>query len=329
MADNHSKINKHIATVIFYFFKVCGLATVKLIDIRMKGNKISCWITEKSELGSFYNIILILILILTGVPGTKFAIESNYFGMYQKEVTVVTIVDVYFELCSIIVLMTFCVQQEKISFIANKISDAVELSVIIDTKKFCESDPVTFATKKVLLFPVISSFIVIIGIIFTTALHQNISIICFGICHLLSFLINSCVFLQYSLILDFIRNLFKLINDTFKKLSNPPINGPCKIWDHEIKQPIKIDKLMQLYILLCEISEELSDIYSFTMMWCIINDFLYLFISLYAKIRRLIIPGEPLFSAGTFYDFINIYFNLFPLPLLVISASNTVKEVIY
>lgn len=312
--------HRNFVRFIYYFFKISGLATIQLIDTSPNSNKIPFWDIKKSKLDIFYNVPLILIIILTSIPGIRFMIQTGYVGRFQEEVMLMAIMDVSCVSSTIFILVMFCVRQEKIIFIINKLNNAIELSTVINEKKF----PNYSGIVKRVSFGMVITIILLIFLVLTALRHHfNIFISIFAITKVLQYLVYTSVFLQYSTILECMRNIFKLINNNLKRLSIPANHGPNKI----SKIEIKVDISIQLYNLLSEISEELSSFYSLTMMWCIPNLFSSLFKSLYVGIKQIILLKKTTTIYSMMFDLIQFYFNLFPLPILAISVSNTVKEV--
>lgn len=156
-------------------------------------------------------------------------------------------------------------------------------------------------------------------------LFQSLLCACYLTSSSFDLFINTSVFFQYSLILEYTRSLFKSINDEFNALLRPPDNN--KIFSNEVKQSIKIDNLLIMYNLLGEISEEVSEFYSLIMMWSIFNNFFSLFVSRFADFKRLSGLGLRLRSRGVLFDVVSIYYNAIRLPILTISVNNTLKEV--
>lgn len=318
-----SGIDNIFSTCAFYFFKMSGLATIKLINTPRKKDRISRWNTKKSKLGIVYNIFLISIVVTLSAPGLTYMIETGYLGKFQEEVMIVAVIDLSFVLCILTTLVRCCIRQKKFISIVDKVNDAFELSLAVTSDHRPPENNHPIATRLALC--VVNVIIIIAGSI--VVFQNNLLTVAYSFANFSWLFLNSCVFIQYSLIVESLRKLFKLINDEFCELVKPPDGRLHKTGDPVTKQLVKIDRLIQLYGLLSDVSEELSNYYSSTMLWCIFNNFLSLFISLYCNIKRLIISKGSISSFEFVSDFEGIYFHSIPLPTLTISVSNTVNEV--
>lgn len=318
-----SNMNKSFLKFFFYFFKMSGLATFKFIYKPLSMDQRIYCITSESKMGISYNVFLILVVIFTGIPGIRHAIKTNYLNIFKDELALVASIDISLQLCTVTTLATFCIKQKKMISIINKLNNVIELSTEISSNDCCRNN--SSITRRA-AFCIINTIIIITIFSFSTVSFQNVPVMLYLIARYLDLFIITSVFLQYSIILEYMRNIFKFINDEFFNLTRPSISL-SKICNNEVIQSTKIDKLMRMYDLLSEISEEVADFYSRTMMWCIFNNFFSLFVSLYCNIVRL--SRLKILARGIIIDINNIYFNIIRLPILVISVSSTVKEVMF
>lgn len=298
---------------------------MQLIDTPSNKSQIFRWDTKKSKVGVIYNIFLILIVVFTSFTGLRYMIQTNFLGEFTDEKSIAVTIEVLGALCTILILITFCVKQGEMTSILNKVGDVAELSTIMRANSCLRNN--SEITKRVVICVINVSLILGILTLTITLYVQNTLFISYAIGHYLHLFINTTMFFQYSIILECIRNLFRFINDEFRELSKPPDFGLYKVWKNEVKEPMKIDKLIRMYNLLSEITERLSDFYSLVVMWCIFNNFLSLFFYLYCNIKRLIALKTEIVR-GIFFHLVKIYLNAIQLPILAISVSNTIKEVI-
>lgn len=315
----HLYANKYFGRFLLYFFKITGLFTTQLTVVASKKNKTCHCITRKSKIGILYNVFLIFFLCMTGIPGTLYVIQTKYDGRFKEEAALPATFDVSAMLCTSYILLKFCNQQEQITSIMNKLTHIIHLSMVLDEKKFLSNSSVDV---KAAIYCVVNLIVLLAGL--ARFYRKNIFIFLYLISKLPVRLVCIGVFVQYSIALEYLRIIFMLINDNFRELSKPPKCEIYNIWDQEIKRPIRIDRLIRLYRLLSEISDELSKFYSFPVMWCILNIFFNSFRNCYINVKQIIVFKT--FPKNL--ELPSMYMNVFPLIILIFSASNTVKEVI-
>lgn len=79
-------------------------------------------------MGILYNVFIICTVISTGIPGLLFVIQTRYLGGYTEELPLLAVIDSSRLLCTVSILITFCIDQEKITSIMNKLSKVAEIS---------------------------------------------------------------------------------------------------------------------------------------------------------------------------------------------------------
>lgn len=228
-------LNNYFLKFIFYFFKLSGLATFELIEIRLNKGQLSRWVAKKSKMGILYNMFLALITIISSFIGINYMIKTNYLGRLPNEFTVVAMADIFFVFTTVLTLTTFSFQQEKIVSIIGKISDGMELSLVLNETKYSTNNCSIF----IRIILCIINTILMLGLLIV-ATEFDVRIFFYGVSMFTWLLVNSGVFFGYSIILELIRSLLKLINDSFHDILKPINNGVGGIWDREVKLPIKI-----------------------------------------------------------------------------------------
>lgn len=299
---------------IFFYFRVFGISPITY-------EKPSPTIFKTSKIGVLYNIFLFGLLCVTGYVGMKYMLETNYRGRLENEVLIIIVSDLSWILRSLFIVVVFCIRQERIVNIMSKNCVAVELAVKLNKNKHTLKSS---EINKRCIFCLVNMILFIMS--FYAIFQQNIHLMCYAIINSFHLSIISAIYLQYSLIVENIRGLFKLINNC---LSNILKNSHTV---HIIEQSsyfAELDQTTHLYSLLSETTEDVSNFYSFFMLCCTLSSFLSLFTNLYCCIKIVTVYKNELSFIEIIWNIYNIYFEIVALPLLTISVSNTVNEVTY
>lgn len=164
--------------------------------------------------------------------------------------------------------------------------------------------------------------VVLFGASFYVSLQREFSVIFYCILNSLDILIANAVFIQYSFVVENIRCLFKSINKYLNEITKESSRF-FKLDQFDARA--KLDEITYLYSLLSELSEDVTTFYSFLLLWSTFNNFVSLFTNLYLVLKRTIILKTAIDEV--IWDLYNIYYEAVALPVLAISVSNTVFEV--
>lgn len=311
MFDNKFYSEGLLKKFVFYYFKILGIAPINYEKTFRK-------IFYVSKVGTMYNSFIICLLIMTGYVGMKFMINTNYQEEFKEEIMIAVLLDISRILNTILTLIIYCARQKEIVSILNKICLAIKSSSNLDGNNYKLINSSIKIRCTICFINVILIFIS-----FYLMLKQKIYLMCYSTFTSLDLFIVNAIYLQYSFIVENMKELFKSINDFLDEISK---NYYRFFKIEQLSIYAKLDQTMQLYSLLSEITEDVSSFYSFIFLWSTLNGFVALFTNLYFVLKRIIILKASLDEV--IWDFYNLYFEALTLPLLAISVSNTVAEVI-
>lgn len=279
--------------------------------------------------GILYNFSLFVCLSVLNFFSVRYIgkldFPAFFENIFQKSQTVFTLIVCF------IILITYCFKQKKFIEIANKLQIVTDSLMDIDIGK---SEKISFLNKIKLIYLV--NCVIWLILLITSYIGAYPMIYIF--LHLSNFTINWMI-MQYSSILLLVYHLFKIINSNLKNiflsptaLSNIEILQQNNYRDNYVS-PQKLRKLLfihqrESYLSLCAISNEISDFYSVSILFCII----YIFIT---SLLYLYFNGDLLLynvSAGIpILIYINcllwVVFYIFALVVISKAASRAVAEV--
>lgn len=318
MSKNHLKIynsEKNFDILfnkfMFYFFKIFGIATISYDHVW--SSKQNRWILffKSSWIEIIYNIVLLCILTPIMFVHLDFFYENKIFGASHRETVIYIASALLFMFGTIITLVFFIFQHANIKSVANKIIRLKNL-----TKENWVLNKLLFTF---FLVNYLTSFSVII-LLFSSSNRAPIFYI-IGI--YISFYEILFLMTQYTLILKIIKDFFKFLNN---ELNEVLLKQP-HLTIESLELCLKIDKLMHFYSCLCDVSEDISNLYSLPMAWAILNAFNVLVVTTHFLINRIFVSNYCADILVT--SLILIYLTTVTLTTLVINATNTIKEVLY
>lgn len=305
-----------VQNFMFYFFKLTGIATININ---------SSWIDEaeslkcsfvSSKISVFYNVFLIISLIIMYFFTYEYSIKTGYGGRFDKDKAVVAAFDSSIILITALILGTYCVKREKVTTIANKMSKIKYLKNInIKTK----NDYFGW------LF--LGNILLFINPATSTTMSLKTSDIVYAISFRSSLFIIDSLLIQYTMVAITIQNFFEFINKNLLELSDRhfrstrirPINN-CNLKN-------ELDNLITLYLAISKVSQEISDLFSFPILWSLIAIFVDLLMCLYHLIKILIISNN-LFAAFNSHDMTHVFFHFIFLIFFTECITDAIEEVI-
>lgn len=291
---------------IYYFFKICGVATLSCHIKTSENDKVKHSLFTPSTGGILYNAFLICLATIL----SYFSIKISYSGDFTERIKFERVVDLiqtsFFIITTLLVLIIFCIQQHQMINIANRLHKLTELSINLNSK----IEQLLFIDIKRIF---VAHAVLMISFIITTPASIELTLYFMSIT--LCNIIISAFVIQYTVALKVIRYIFKVININLLETLRVP-NCLLEInFIRNYETRLKLNKLSQLresYILLGKVSQDLSNFYSPTIAMYILNEFLTMIIYSYYIVK-------PLFVAKVSVPFLLILHVL--SQLLVCSGS--------
>lgn len=320
-------INKIICIkCIFYLFKAFGLATMKINTKLINNNKIEVSFTH-SRNGLMYNFIMILIITIfnyINFKDLKNLFDQSHMNEFERSID--TIRMVFSIVCSIIITIKFCFQQQKITKILNRIMSLINSLTI--NKNRTKIKRISLAYRILLMCLVNSaSWIVLIVTIELQTFRGMTYIITKYLCELI---INYTV-LQYAIISKLVNHLFKSMNDNFylvvkKSYSSNKVNIIYNDGTFSGSRT-KLDNLHDLHLSLCKLSEKISDFYAQPMLLCTLYNFVSLLVYSYNSARPIVTGVFTLPNIVYIHCVCKTFYFFFLLIFLSNSVTGIVLEV--
>lgn len=297
-----------LSKLMFYIFKIFGLAPISYDCV---------WIREKNSWSfnykfSWYGIIYNVALISLSAPASFIIIflvhKSGIFARSKGENYVFTAFFSLYAVTTILTLIVFVLQHDKMTMIANEISKLRQLVTYKCRKrKFLIIFVGNFITALVMF--VYSSFYSKRGPIFAVSYEFPGFLVYF-------------LLIQYTLILDVVKNFYQYINSKLLEvLLRKSVKTVC---DHNLE--LEIDDLIYLNSCLYSLSKDISDFYRLPMIWTTLDLFIILLLGILVNVEGLFFPNN--FSISyLMVNFVCIYLSILALATLVVYVTNTTEEV--
>ncbi|NP_001177451.1 gustatory receptor 33 [Nasonia vitripennis] len=287
--------------LLFYFFKMFGMATMKYEISTIKNEKIKKRrLFTYSKIDIVYNSFLILVttilnIILVGLKIDDKTSLPNVRGV-QKITDVVQFG--FATLTCVFILVYFCARQKKAIEMADQICQ-IYGSMIVNNCDTGEKRSILLITLFVFSINFIFWLVMIItSVNVTMATPNNLIFYYLAVysCHV----IMQTLLMQYSIILNMIGYFFLHINKSLVILLKKPnqlfLDAQCRNIDKTRGE--RLLKMRKTYLILCKISEDISDFYSPLMFFCLsvtfvtlIRSGLYIAVSIADKESNLTIKG--------------------------------------
>ena len=279
--QNHEILN---VQRVFYFFKVVGLATIK-IDLESNEKKFVRDLQfTHSRCGIVYNLLLSCLIIVLNCFSIYFGYKVNFMSRGAFEITINIIETIFTIFTSIFILTVNCIQQEKIIDIANRMKILTCLSMSLNRKLCYKKTLFSCNIKRIWIINITTTLLVLLT---SSVINKEIRI--YHIAIYPCFLIISLTIIQYSIILKLLNELFKILNASFFYIASVSVS-PEEIFSTQTSDKnfndllVIADALPDLqdaYLSLCKLSTDLSNFYSLISLFCISNIFVTLILFSY------------------------------------------------
>lgn len=240
--------------IIFYFFKLSGIATMSIDSKQSYETKNLKWSFVSSRASVLYNICLIFLLIAMHVTSYEGSKKTGFGGRFGQDKSVIGIFDSIIMLGAVLILGTFCVKQKEAVIIANemsKIANSKEIHACFQNNYltwFCFGNILMFfKPNAVTVKPRVSD------IIYTIVFRSSIFII-------ISLLI------QYSIIIKLIHNFCCCFNKNFLQFLSRSSNFYVIKSIYKANLNSELDNFMHSYLVISKLSRKISDFYSLPML---------------------------------------------------------------
>lgn len=306
---------------IFYFFKLSGTATMSFKTTWIETKNMWQWTFKQSYCGIVYNVLLIIFIAALYSSTSLFAYSINYNRKHQFEKVMCVIVDGWAVLTAIFILVSLCFQQKNAIKLAEKINKIREFSQSVDGRVSNKRYYIMTLNLKIL-----SKNILIL--LFLTCISIDKIIFSVYLCILsICVMIINASFMQYSTILELIRHFYEFINKNLRGISEidtvKSINISCSRY---IYLQVKLDRLLHMYSLVTELSQDISAFYSQVMMMCSIYVFLSTVFNAYFFVKP-VLEQNLVVHIDDFVSLLYITFQGSSLIVLTIAVDSTIDEV--
>ncbi|XP_058801059.1 uncharacterized protein LOC131669884 [Phymastichus coffea] len=273
-----------------------------------------------SRSGIVYNALLICILITLKYFTIKFLCETEYGGKIKFEKTINVMHDSFTVFSAIYILLVFSIQQKRTITLVNDFKIIGQSILALNDKNFS----LLSAVKNIFLANTFTWFLLIItSVVGDWDLNlYNISI------YLCNTIINS-IFMQYSIILNLIKEMLYYINQYLSKLLNNanPVSGISFIHSKKMQYEInKLTYLRNLHTSIFKFSQDVSNFYS----QLILLGILYVFVTSVLFGYYILIPivhgRYPVSRADSIHCIFFLLLYAVSLKILMNTATMTVKE---
>lgn len=259
--------------IMFYFLKIFGILPVSYCYVWKRETQ--SWDIEFkfSWTGTIYNFILIFTKIFFIIFFLYLnIIELKYVTPKKQENLVLTIMLNFNHLFNLLIMILFILRYSKVASIMNEIYKLRRLaaqSYVADKKLLC------FYIGNIILCSTVK-----------TIFHITV----YGIQNIFTFTdyITHVLFFQYSFLLKILECYCKFINYSLHK----SLLKRSDWTSQNFKLNMKIDMLIHLNSRIYDLSQELSNFYSFPMIFATFNFYLYLLINPYFFIKRAFITND-------------------------------------
>lgn len=313
---------------LYYFFKICGLATIyvdsKCLEItRLKNSTFSY-----CKLSIFYNFLLMVFMSVMSFFSVNYIFNCNLSWMVKFD-KLFQIIQVFSLLLSTItILVLFCYKQKEMIKITEKL-----IMIVHTTMKFCDKKTNYSAANRTVKTVFFLS-IIIWSLTITTVTIKGPIEHRFGIA-MTSFFVN-WVLVQYSIILILIYYVLRTMNSHFKRIFEKPKLKKNITFQLDNEPESSFFKLRMgqffhlrlLYLSLYSVIKDLSNFYAVPLMLSIYCIFLSLTLYIYWSAKAVLFQVSHNVPIMSFiYTWIWIIVLIFTLLVVTKSASATVTEV--
>lgn len=312
--------------IIFHFFKVLGLATVKLNTSTAHKKNVQIFFSH-SRIDVIYNTFLVLLsFTLNYFSSEKMHKLYKLANMTSYEIIIDKIRLVLANTCVLVSLVTFCFRQREATEILNNIVNIKKTLKVFNQEIFKKS---LCIHSKMLQLGIASTFTWCLSNI-SILFYTNELAICFIAKYIVD-LINYYVIIEYALVLLLIGQLFKTINDnihqTFyvNKLPNHQFIHQNEMTPKNIEDiRDRFSELHELHLSVYKISTNVSDFYALPMLFCLSHAFISLLSYSYYFVRPIVFGLQTL----TTLLYVHSFFRLIHLSVLFLILTKCATAVI-
>ncbi|NP_001177454.1 gustatory receptor 37 [Nasonia vitripennis] len=310
---------------IFYFFKICGLATMKFdSNMAVKERLQGSWFVNSCK-GKVYNAILIILLSIATYYVTAFVYDlSISSGEVGKLFDIVSYV--FTTITTIVILAVFCLCQKDAVLIANNLRRTHMLIANINSQLSNEKINILRTAKIICIVN-----LVMLILVFITTLRQEFGIIMYYTTVYPCLFVINFTFLQYSLILQSLKQQFTILNRNFHYVlrqcimqKNLGATG-SSFQTHKVRAQ-SLSKLCELYASLCDLSTDLSKFYYPTMLFCVLYTFMMSTTWIYYTVEPVIVGKTKLTTFKYIHSLIFLIHHISMLIILSKSVNAVVLE---
>lgn len=256
----------------YYFFKILGLATFNYSEY----SKSQSMTFTPSLFGILYNIFLCILIILLSIY--SFTCDYTKITVIQFDNVLMTVRNVIEIIAATFVLLKYTLRQKKVTNILNQISSAANF---LETYNGNKSYLNKIAFKNFFIIVIMWLFIFIsLGFIRMSFMFQLLpSLICD--------LVISAMLIQYGIIVQTLRYLMMIIRQNFSNTLREISSKTC-----EYSRLSKFTYLRKLYLSILDLTEDVSDYYSQSMLICTSHIFIFLILNSYTIVSLFILEKQ-------------------------------------
>ncbi|OXU30343.1 hypothetical protein TSAR_012982 [Trichomalopsis sarcophagae] len=318
--------NQFILTqCLFYYFKVLGVGTLAF-DIELAKNIGTRYIRiSYSKRAIVYNVILIFILIVSHI----FSIP--YFYRLTNRMTFEKVSDSLQEVVScttaFFILAKFCLTSDELISITNRIIKITKSSLSLNP----ENDHMKKLSLEIGTIIAVNCFIWIS--IFTAAAVDDLSFLHYDLTVYSSNFVISALMIQYSVILKFVKYQFKMVNENLIDYSERE-SFKIRLSIDSRTQDDGLLQLRKLHASISEVSRDVSNFYSYSMLFCVLHVFFAMILSSYYLAKPIVLRENDLtdtiFVHCFFYAllFVVLLVTLTKCVTAAIEESKTTKDIV-
>lgn len=313
---------------LFYFFKICGVATMSLKTDSINCNNKKSYIINftTSKIGIVYNILFIFLLTTLKYFTIKILIETDYGGKIKFEKVINTIHDGFTLFASAYILIVFSIRQKRAISLVNDLKLVWQSKSVLNTKQMENKNHTLInAVKNIFLVNSFTWFLFLI-----TSVVGDWDLFVYNISSYLSSMIINSIFMQYSIILNLIQKIFISINESLLRLLNSSSSVIEVSSIHSKNSQCNVNKLLflkNLHSSVFKLSRDLSDFYSHLMVLCILYVFLTFVLFGYYVLVPIVKGRYPISLGDSVHCLFIIFMYAVSLKVLTSIATATVESV--
>ncbi|NP_001177456.1 gustatory receptor 39 [Nasonia vitripennis] len=315
-----------ILKITLNFFKMCGLATMRFDAGTTQNTSVqSSWCTS-SKKGQVYNLFLICLITASNGYVATIVYEYNISTQeFDKSFDVAQYI--YTSATTVAILMLYCFCQGRAVSIVNNLKIMHKLVTNVNSRLSKEEEPTMGGLKRIAIMTTVIWFVVVF-----TSCNLSFGVVMYYLTLYPCILIINCTFLQYTMILHLLKQLFAILNANFRYVSRQSIvpkiavaatNSMLQI---STKKTQPFSDLCELYTSLCDLSMDISKFYHLAMLFCVSHVFITLTTWLYYITKPLVTGAIELSIIDYTHSLLILMHNFFMLFILTKSVDAVVDE---